>query len=74
MRGQRSDKSRGTGGGPLESQELESLFERGYNHASKRFLAEKWGLSPDSEEVDVAARLTDPDIVGERLEGVTELQ
>ncbi|MFW5967275.1 MAG: helicase-associated domain-containing protein [Persicimonas sp.] len=73
MRGQRSDKSRGSGG-PLETDELESLFERGFSHASKRFLAEKWGLDPESEEAHVAKRVNDPEMVGERLESVSKLQ
>ena len=74
MRGQRSDRSRGSGGGPLESRELEALFERGYSLSSKRYLAETWGLSPESEAEDIAAHLNKKDVADERLAGATKLQ
>ncbi len=72
MRGQRTDKS--DVGGPLETDELQALFERGYSLSSKRFLAEGWGIAPESEEEAVAVRVTDPDIAEERLEGISKLQ
>ncbi|QDG50748.1 hypothetical protein FIV42_08395 [Persicimonas caeni] len=74
MRGQRSDRSRGSGGGPLESEELVALFERGYSLSSKRFLAETWGLSPESEGIQVAGHVNSKDVVDERLAQVNKLQ
>ncbi len=74
MRGQRTDRSRGSSGGPLKTGELAALFERGYSLSSKRFLADCWGLAPESEEAVVAARVNDPAVVDERLAKVDKLQ
>jgi hypothetical protein len=74
VRGQRSDRSRGSVGGPLEPRELEGLFERGYSLSSKRFLAETWGLSPESEGIDVARHINQKKIVEERISDISKLQ
>jgi hypothetical protein len=74
VRGQRSDRSRGSVGGPLEPRELEGLFERGYSLSSKRFLAETWGLSPESEGIDVARHINQQKVVDKRLADISKLQ
>jgi hypothetical protein len=74
VRGQRSDKSRGSVGGPLEPRELESLFERGYSLSSKRFIAETWGLSPESEGIDVARHINQRKVCNKRLKDISKLQ
>lgn len=76
MRGQRSDRSRGSGsgGGPLTTEELEALFERGYGLSSKRFLAETWGLDPEIDQNEVAKRVNQTEVAHERLDQVNKLQ
>ncbi|MFB6264499.1 MAG: hypothetical protein ABEL76_12885, partial [Bradymonadaceae bacterium] len=67
MSGQRSEKGRGKSG-PLDREELEALFERGYGLSSHRFIAEAWGLEPDADADDIVDRYGDPDRVETRLE------
>jgi len=74
LRGQRTDRSRGTVGGPLETDELQRLFERGYSLSSKRFLAETWGVAPESEYDVVAAQVNKPAISKKRLAKVDKLE
>ena len=73
MRGQRTDRSKGTSG-PLESEELLTLFNRGYGLSSRRFLAESWGLEPESEGEAVAARINESDAVIGRLKNLSKRQ
>lgn len=73
MRGQRSEQGRGQSG-PLESDELESLFERGYGLSSHRFIAQAWGLEADAEGEDVAAVIEESDQVEEHLERLDKVQ
>lgn len=61
-------------GGPLETDELHRLFERGYSLSSKRFLAERWGVAPESEYDVVAAQVNKPEMSKKRLAGVDKLQ
>lgn len=74
MRGQRTERSRATVGGPVESGELEALFERGFSLSSRRFIAEAWGLKPESEYDQIAQRVNDPKVVESRLGEVDKLQ
>lgn len=67
MKGQRSEKGRGKSG-PLDSDELESLFERGYGLSSHRFIAQAWGLEATAEGEEVAAAIDESDRVADRLE------
>jgi hypothetical protein len=71
VRGQRSDRSRGKSG-PLESEELLGLFNRGYGLSSRRFLAESWGLEPEAEGEEVAGRINDEDAVIGRLKNLSK--
>lgn len=73
MRGQRSEQGRGKSG-PLHSEELESLFERGYGLSSHRFIAQAWGLEADAEGDEVAAVIDETDEVAERLDELDAVQ
>ena len=73
MRGQRSEKGRGKSG-PLESDELESLFERGYGLSSHRFIAQAWGLEADAEGEDVAAAIDESETVAARVDELDKVQ
>jgi hypothetical protein len=66
---QRNDQGRSQSG-PLTTDELESLFERGYGLSSHRFISQAWDLDPDAEPERVAAQIEDEDQVAERLESL----
>lgn len=74
MRGQRTERARGTVGGPLLTRELEGFFERGFSLSSRRFLAETWGLAAESDSQAVAARVNDADFAHRRLDEVDKLE
>jgi len=52
----------------LESDELASLFERGYGLSSHRFIAQAWGLEADAEGDEIAAVVDETDEFADRLE------
>jgi len=70
---QRQEKGRGNSG-PLSSEELISLFDRGYGLSSHRFIAHGWGLEPDADAEDIAEAVVDESNVSERLESLSDVQ
>lgn len=74
MRSTRPERFRGQSA-PLSLRELETLFERGYDTGSKRFLAAVWGLDPDHVTAEqLSGVLADREHLEKRLEGVASLQ
>lgn len=72
MNKQRNDSGRG-GSGPVTTEELESLLDRGYGLSSHRFIAEAWGLEPDAEAEKIAERAEGDSPVREKLEDLEDL-
>lgn len=60
--------------GGLGSEEIESLFERGYDLSSKRYIAEAWGLKPDAVPTEVATRINDTEHISTRLQDIGKLK
>src|SRR5690554_6448892 len=74
MRITRPERHRGQPA-PLDLREIEALFERGYDTASKRFLAETWGLDPDHVTAgQLGEILADREYLEGLLDSVTSLQ
>ena len=69
MSKQRNDQGRSQSG-PLTTDELESLFERGYGLSSHRFISQAWDLDPDEDPELIASQIEDEDQVAERLESL----
>lgn len=70
----KSSNSEDEKSGALKSDEIESLFERGYDLSSRRFIAEAWGLKPDAEDEDVAERVNEQEHVSARLADIGKLK
>ncbi len=67
----RNDRPRS---GPLHPDEMTQLFERGYHAASKRFLANQWGVTDAEDPAIIESIYAAADGVTSKVEALTDLE